>query len=110
MGFRASSLEIYNHARQVSFRCCASSDETCAPALHISIERHGQGSTHLLLGVGPAGDLDNHVQDGLLLIGIERNVVEGRDRDAILLDEDAVVKGVGSADVAGGVLRSHCGG
>lgn len=59
-------------------------------------------NTHLLLSVGPAGDLDDHVQDGLLLVGVERNVVEGRDGDAILLDVDAVLEGVGSTDLAGG--------
>ena len=70
----------------------------------------GAVSTHLLLGVGPAGDLDNHVQDCLLLIGIQRDVVKRRDGDTILLNEDAVVKGVGSADVASGISRSHYGG
>lgn len=65
--------------------------------------------TNLLLSVGPAGDLDNHVQDGLLLVGVQRNVVEGRDWDAILLNKDAVVESVGSANVAGGVSGSHCG-
>lgn len=59
-------------------------------------------NTHLLLGVGPAGDLDDHVQDGLLLVGVERDVVEGRDGHAILLDVDAVLKGVRSADLARG--------
>jgi len=66
--------------------------------------------TYLLLGIGPTGDFDNHVQNGLLLIGIEGNVVEGRDWDTILLNEDTVVKGVSSANVASGVLRSHCSG
>lgn len=31
--------------------------------------------THLHLGVGPAGNLDDHVEDGLLLVGVERDVV-----------------------------------
>jgi hypothetical protein len=64
---------------------------------------HHQSKTYLLLGVGPAGDLDDHVQDGLLLVGVERDVVEGRDGHAILLDVDAVLKSVRSADLAGGV-------
>lgn len=36
--------------------------------------------------------------------------MEGRDRHAILLDEDAVLEGVGSANLASGVLAlgSHC--
>jgi len=59
---------------------------------------------YLLLGVGPARDLDDHVQDGLLLVGIKGDVVEGGDGLAILLDEDAVLKGVRSADGADGVL------
>lgn len=58
---------------------------------------------YLLLCVGPPRDLDDHVQDGLLLVGVEGDVVEGRDRHAILLDEDAVLKGVSGADLARGV-------
>ena len=48
-------------------------------------------STHFQLSIGPSWDLNYHVQDSLLLIGIERNVVEGRDRSAILLDVATVV-------------------
>ena len=59
--------------------------------------------SYLQLGVGPAGDLDDHVKDGLLLIGVEGDVVEGRDGDAILLDEDTVLEGVGLGDLADGV-------
>lgn len=59
---------------------------------------------YLLLGVGPARNLNDHVQDGLLLVGIEGDVVEGRAGLAILLDEDAVLKGVRSADRADGIL------
>lgn len=66
--------------------------------------------TYLLLGIGPARDLDNHVQDGLLLVGVEGNVVEGRDGLAILLNVDAVLQGVRSSDLAGGVHgRRHFG-
>jgi len=64
--------------------------------------QHHQCNTYLLLGVGPAGDLDDHVQDGLLLVGVERDVVEGRDGHAILLDVDAVLESVRSADLARG--------
>lgn len=64
----------------------------------------GAAAAYLLLGVGPARNLNDHVQDGLLLVGIEGDVVEGGDGLAILLDEDAVLKGVGSADRADGVL------
>src|SRR5258706_502169 len=41
---------------------------------------------HLKLAIGPSGDLNYHVQDSLLLIGIQRNVVEGRDWNSILLN------------------------
>ena len=58
---------------------------------------------YLLLGVGPAGDLNDHVEDGLLLVGIEGDIVEGRDGLAILLDVDTVLQGVGLADLANGV-------
>ena len=72
--------------------------------------------THLHLCVGPAGHLDNHVEDGLLLVGVQRDIVEGRDGHPILLDVDAVLKSVGGANLAGRVLarglgngeRSHC--
>lgn len=56
--------------------------------------------SYLLLGVGPAGDLNDHVQDGLLLIGVERNVVEGRDGDAILLNEHTVLESVWGTNLA----------
>ena len=66
--------------------------------------------TYLLLGIGPARDLNNHVQDGLLLVGIEGNVVEGRDGLAILLNVDAVLQGVRSSDLTGGIHgRRHFG-
>ena len=39
----------------------------------------------LKLGVGPTRDLNNHVEDVLALVGIERNVMEGRDGRSVLL-------------------------
>jgi len=80
-------------------------------------------STHLHFRIGPARYFDNHVQDGLALVGIERDIVEWRDRLAILLGEDAVLKSIGRADPTSGVCvcgvgvvallgdgkRSHCG-
>lgn len=66
------------------------------------------GGTHLHLGVGPAGHLNDHVEDRLLLVGIQRDVVEGRDGHAILLDEDAVFEGVGGANLPGSVDGCHC--
>jgi len=62
---------------------------------------------NLHLCVGPSWDLDDHVQDSLLLIGVKRNIVEGRDWDAILLNVDAVLQSVWCSDLAGGVLRGH---
>lgn len=65
--------------------------------------------THLELGIGPPGDLDNHVQDGLLLVGVEGDIVEGRDGDAILLDVDAVLERVGGGHLAEVVRGGHGG-
>jgi hypothetical protein len=39
----------------------------------------------LELGVGPAGDLDNHVEDVVGLVGVQRNIVEGRDGGTVAL-------------------------
>jgi hypothetical protein len=51
--------------------------------------------TCLHFAIGPSWDLNDHIQDGLLLIGIERDIVEGRDGDAILFNIDSVLQGVG---------------
>ena len=50
--------------------------------------------TCLQLGVGPSRDLNDHIHDCLLLIGIERDIVEGRDRGAIHFSIATVVEGV----------------
>ena len=55
-----------------------------------SQHRHSS-SAHLHLGVGPSWDLNDHVHDGLLLVGVERDIMEWRDWLAILLDVDAVL-------------------
>lgn len=44
----------------------------------------------LELGVGPTGDLDNHVEDTIALIGEERNVVEGGDDGSVLFRMDTM--------------------
>lgn len=80
MGFNGSSLEICCHLVCVS-----------TAVVHLS---------HLLLGIGPARNLNNHVEDGLLLIGKERNVVEWRDGFAIFLEVDAVLEGMRGGDSA----------
>ena len=43
------------------------------------------------LGIGPAGDLNNHVEDPEVLVCEEGNVMEGRDNGAALLDVNAVL-------------------
>jgi hypothetical protein len=71
-------------------------------------------ASYLQLCIGPTRDLDNHVQDGLLLIGEERDVVEWRDRCSILLNVATVLESVGGTDLAdsvlGGLAVRHCGG
>ena len=69
----------------------AISDVAQPPLLDIlldRIERFFSGNLHL--GVGPARNLYDHVEDAIVLISKERNVMEGRDDGAILFDEDAV--------------------
>ena len=61
----------------------------------------------LHLAICPSWDLNDHVQDGLLLVGVERNIVEGRDGNAILLNEHTVLESVGGTDLADRV--SHIG-
>lgn len=52
------------------------------------IERLLLGDFHL--GVGPAGNLDDHVEYAIALIGEERDVMERGDDLTILLDVDAM--------------------
>jgi hypothetical protein len=82
----------------------AVADEAQLAALDVLLD----GIEGLLLGdlhlrVGPARDLDDHVQDALGLVGEERDVVEGRDDGAILLDVDAMLCSIDkiSGQVAG---------
>jgi hypothetical protein len=63
--------------------------------------------TYLHFGIGPSWNLDDHVQDGLLLIGIQGDVVEWRHRNTIFLDENAMLQGVRSSDLSGCVLGGH---
>jgi len=41
-------------------------------------------------GVGPTGDLDDHVEDAITLISEERDVVERRDGLVVLFDVDTM--------------------
>ena len=66
--------------------------------------------TYLHLAIGPARDLNDHVQDGLLLVGVEGDIVERRDGHAILLDINAVLQRIGARDLSCLVGRSHGGG
>jgi hypothetical protein len=52
------------------------------------VERLLLGDFHL--GIGPAGNLDDHVEYAIVPIRKERDVVERRDNLAILLDVDAM--------------------
>jgi hypothetical protein len=45
----------------------------------------------LELGVGPTGDLDDHVEDAIALVGEERDVVEGGDDGPVLFGIDAMI-------------------
>ena len=66
--------------------------------------------THLHLGIGPSWNLDDHVQDSLLFVGVQGDVVEWGDWNSIFLEVDAMLQSVGSSDLASGVLGSHvCG-
>ena len=70
----------------------AVANETQAALLNIlldGVERLILGD--LKLGVGPTGDLDNHVEDAMALVGKERNVVEGGDDGSVLFGVDAML-------------------
>lgn len=43
------------------------------------------------LGVGPAGDLDDHVEDAIVPVGEKRDVVEGGNDLTISFDEHSVI-------------------
>lgn len=60
-------------------------------------------TTHLHLRIGPSWDLHDHIEHRLLLIGIQGDIVERRQRHSIFLDEDAVLQGVGRTVLADGV-------
>jgi hypothetical protein len=92
MGLRVSSLLIWRNRQ---------------PRIKDALSQ--AGNTHLHLGIGPARYLNDHVEDGLLLIGIQRDIVEGRDGHAVLLNEDAVLECVRGANLARRVLAGALG-
>jgi len=63
------------------------------------------GDLHLC--IGPAWDLNDHVKNGLLLIGVQWDIMEGRDWLTILGDEDTVLQGVWSANLVDAVCGRH---
>ncbi len=73
----------------------AVSDVTKTTLLDIlldGVERLLFGDLHLR--VGPARDLNDHVEDTIVLVGEEGDVVEGgHDRPVLLLDEHSVFWG-----------------
>lgn len=62
----------------------------------------------LHLAICPSWDLNDHVQDSLLLIGIKGDIVERRNWNSILLDIDTVLQSVWSSDLSDSVFGSHC--
>lgn len=74
---------------------------------HVGVTAQGIGCIiHLHLRIGPSWHLNNHVENGLLRIGIQRDIMEGRHRFAILLDKHAILEGIRRADAPGRVF-SH---
>ena len=70
----------------------AVANETQATLLDVLLDRiEGFLLGDLHLGVGPAGDFDDHVEDPVALVGEKGNVVKGGHNRAILLNEHAVL-------------------
>lgn len=72
----------------------AVADEAQTTLLDVLLDRvEGLLLGDLHLRVAPAGDFNDHVEDAIALVGEKRDVVEGGDNLAILLDEDAMFWG-----------------
>lgn len=66
-------------------------------------------STDLHFCISPSGNLDDHVQHCLLLIGVQWDVVKrGDDIAMAVLDVDSVLEGEGLANFAG-AIATHVG-
>lgn len=61
--------------------------------------------TYFHLSIGPPRHLDDHIEHSLLLVRVQWYIMERRDGHAILLNVDAVLKGVRGTDLAGCVDR-----
>lgn len=83
-------------------------ETTLLDVLLDGVERLAGGDLHLR--VGPAGDLDDHVEDARVLVGEEGDIVEGGDDGAILLEKDAVVCDVGARVSCTGTVTTRRGG
>lgn len=55
--------------------------------------------SYLHLRICPTGDFNNHVQYRLLLIGVQRDIVEGGNDNAIFLNVDPMIECVGLAQL-----------
>lgn len=70
----------------------AVADETQAALLGVLLDGvKGFLLGYFHLGVGPTGDLDDHVEDAIVLVGEKRDVVEGGHDSAVLLDVDSMI-------------------
>ena len=67
------------------------------------VERLFLGDLHLC--IGPTGNLYDHVENPIVLVGEERNIVEGRKNRVALFDEHSVVCGLVSILLADYVLE-----
>ena len=103
------------HRKYMDVSCPSCHDANEEPAEAISFTRQNltalaffnKKPTNLHLRIRPPWNLHNHVEDRLLLVCVERYIVEGTQWDAIPLDEDAVLECVGSADLARHVGHWH---
>lgn len=95
MGFNASSLEICFWSLSLCSKIVNAGGKLIN-ACHLGASE----GTNLKLAVGPPGNLHDHVQYRLLLIGIEGDIVEGGNGYAIFFDVYTVVQGVGRPNLS----------
>jgi hypothetical protein len=104
-------VEGFLFANLCGSKQCLAKDRFCScetgGGLRVRINFFRLGQTHLHLSIGPSRNLDNHVEDGALLVGIERDVMERAQRLSILFNEDAMLQCIGSTNLANAVLGAH---